>query len=68
MRTTANVALMLFLAFAAWSAYRLELRLIRDDKAFVASPYPFMHEKDIELKSENFAAVVTRAQELAGLP
>jgi len=79
MRTMANVALMLLLAFAVCGAYRLELRLISDaenastlqgknDKAFVASPYLFVHEKDIELRPENFAAVVTRAQELAGLP
>jgi len=79
MRTLANLAPMLLLVFAAWSAYRLELRLISDaekasalqgknDKVFVASPYPVLHEKDIELKAENFAAIVTRAQELARLP
>jgi len=63
MRTLANVAPMLLLVFAAWSAYRLELRLIGD-----AEKAPAWQGKDIELKPENFAAIVTRAQELARLP
>lgn len=65
MRTMASVALVLLLSFAAWSAYRLQVRLIGD--AEKASALQGKNDK-VELKAENFAAIVTRAQELAGLP